>query len=71
MLRRKLEMKFVLVKKALVIILISTVFIAGLSTVYAGNIFNDNQEYKNEINTLIHRIFYQKKNARSLTFYLA
>ncbi len=41
-------MKFALVKKALVFVIISTVFIAGSSTVYAGSIFNKNQEFRNE-----------------------
>ena len=68
--RRKLKMKFVLVKKALVVIIISTVFIAGLSTVYAGNIFNDNQELKNEniINNLIQSNLLSKEKSKIFDF---
>jgi len=43
-------MKFAIIKKAFVFVSILTVFIAGLSTVYAGNIFNSNQELNNVIN---------------------
>jgi len=43
-------MKFAMMKKAFVFVSILTVFIAGLSTVYAGNIFNSNQELNSVIN---------------------
>lgn len=59
-------MKFVLVKKAVVLGIISIVFIAGLSTVYAGNIFNENQEFRNEnkINNLIQSSLLSKEKCR-------
>ncbi len=63
-------MKFSLVKKTITILIISTVFIAGLSTVYAGNVFNENQEFVkvNKINNFIQSNLLSKEKCKIFDF---
>lgn len=59
-------MKFSMIKKAFVFVSILTVFIAGLSTVYAGNIFNNNQELNSVIDENTISNFLSKEKCKIL-----